>query len=194
MRNEYEKLSLLLSQGQFELLLPEPDAEDNIRLIYLMNDAVESFLVFHEAELMGAYDPDFQRELRATMERSKDKNVLIVYQGETVCTIFFRTLALETHMFNYGRIGHFWVKGYEYLRQLEYPWLFSGTREYIWETSFAQKMGANYLIWRNFLRLIFAVILQYQINIWCHHTLGGRCQKTHCVKCKSLRKRQRIIA
>ena len=44
-KNEYEKLELLLSQGQFELL-PEEKETENIRLVYLMNDAVESFLFF----------------------------------------------------------------------------------------------------------------------------------------------------
>ena len=27
---------------------------------------------------------------------------------------------MEAHLFDYGHTGHFWVKGYEYLRQLEY--------------------------------------------------------------------------
>lgn len=35
----FEKLKLLLAQDSFELL-------DGFRLVYLMNDAVESFLVF----------------------------------------------------------------------------------------------------------------------------------------------------
>ena len=39
-------LQELLEQNQFELLIPEePDAKD-IRLVYLMNDAVDSFLIF----------------------------------------------------------------------------------------------------------------------------------------------------
>ena len=82
MRNEFEKLNLLISQGQFELLLPQSasDFPCNIRLVYLMNDAVESFLVFHEAELTGIYDPDYQGELRSTLKRSEEKNVLIIYQ------------------------------------------------------------------------------------------------------------------
>lgn len=29
-------------------------------------------------------------------------------------------LDLEVYLYNYGEIGHFWVPGYEYLRQLEY--------------------------------------------------------------------------
>ena len=136
MRNEFEKLNLLISQGQFELLLPQSasDFPCNIRLVYLMNDAVESFLVFHEAELTGIYDPDYQGELRSTLKRSEEKNVLIIYQGETVCTLFFRDLSLETHLFNYGKTGHFWVKGYEYLRQLEYRLaILRDKREYLGE-------------------------------------------------------------
>lgn len=35
-------------------------------------------------------------------------------------TLFFETLTLEKHLYDYSQIGHFWVEGYEYLRQLEY--------------------------------------------------------------------------
>ena len=37
-----------------------------------------------------------------------------------MCTIFFENLTLETHLYDYGKVGYFWVEGYEYLRQLEY--------------------------------------------------------------------------
>ena len=40
-----EMLEELLEQDQFELLLPE------YKLVYMMNDAVESFLVFHGARM-----------------------------------------------------------------------------------------------------------------------------------------------
>ena len=46
---ELERLDVLLSQGQFELLLPGErygGEEKEIWLVYLMNDAAESFLVF----------------------------------------------------------------------------------------------------------------------------------------------------
>ena len=40
----FSMLELLLSENQFELILPETgtSAPDTIRLVYLMNDAVES--------------------------------------------------------------------------------------------------------------------------------------------------------
>ena len=35
-------------------------------------------------------------------------------------TIFFEDLSEEVHLYDYGEIGHFWVRGAEYLRQIEY--------------------------------------------------------------------------
>ena len=66
---EYEKLQLLLDQGQFELIFPSEDAPSDIRLVYLMNDAVESFLVFQNARLTGEYVPDYEGDLEATLEQ-----------------------------------------------------------------------------------------------------------------------------
>lgn len=37
-----------------------------------------------------------------------------------MCTLFFSRLSLEVHLFDYGKTGHFWVDGYEYLRQIEF--------------------------------------------------------------------------
>lgn len=158
----FEKLKLLLAQDSFELL-------DGFRLVYLMNDAVESFLVFQNVRMTGTYLKDYEGELEAELricesrtnqkiiESEKSKRVdeqtdnqaiskskilksedtynmrkvhienqetkeyvLVLRQGDSVCTLFFDDLVEEVHLYDYGNIGHFWVKGYEYLRQLEY--------------------------------------------------------------------------
>ena len=45
--NEFQKLDLLVSQGSFELVNYQPDQKtQDLKLVYLMNDAVESFLIF----------------------------------------------------------------------------------------------------------------------------------------------------
>ena len=49
-----EMLKELLEQDQFELLLPE------YILVYMMNDAVESFLVFHGERMTGIYQEDMK--------------------------------------------------------------------------------------------------------------------------------------
>ena len=118
----FQKLAQLLGQDQFEVLFPDKDAknQDEIRLVYLMNDAAESFLVFIGARMTGHYQKGYEGELDATLSQEDGEYVLVVYQGETVVTIFFRELQLEVNLYNYGDVGHFWVKGYEYLRILEY--------------------------------------------------------------------------
>ena len=117
MNNEVlEKLAQLLEQDQFELIFTEQD----IRLVYQMNDAVESFLVFQNVRMTGEYKDDYEGELDATLEKQGQKYVLIVHQGDTVVTLFFENLIQENHLYEYGTIAHFWVKKYEYLRQLEY--------------------------------------------------------------------------
>lgn len=168
-------LQELLEQEQFELILPDEKAceqqksEENnlenptegqkkrqdIRLVYLMNDAVESFLVFHNARMTGEYQPDYEGELIASMscqdvikdqkeetlkevseeagkedekktadnepvEEKTTEYILVVHQGDSVVTVFFEDLLTEVQLYDYGEIGHFWVKDYEYLRQLEY--------------------------------------------------------------------------
>lgn len=119
--NEFQKLDLLLSQGSFELVNYQPDLKmQDLKLVYLMNDAVESFLVFQQARLTGTFLSDFDGDLSASLSEDEHGYVLILHQDSTVCTLFFQNLTLETHLFDYGKTGHFWVKKWEYLRQLEY--------------------------------------------------------------------------
>ena len=112
-------LEELLEQDQFELL-PAKEGDAERRLVYLMNDAVESFLVFRTAALTGHYLEDYEGALTWSMSRDAARYVLVVRQGDNAVTLLFENLDLEVHLYNYGEIAHFWVPGYEYLRQLEY--------------------------------------------------------------------------
>ena len=71
MMDAFEMLQELLAQGQFELILPEAfetaKLMDKLRLVYLMNDAVESFLVFHQVKMTGSYQSDYEGELDASL-------------------------------------------------------------------------------------------------------------------------------
>ena len=125
MERAFAMLAELLQQEQFELLISEEDQTDHsvetdIRLVYLMNDAVESFLIFRDARLTGSYLENYEGPLKSSLSQEGDEYILVVWQGENVVTLFFRMLDLEVYLYNYGEIGHFWVPGYEYLRQLEY--------------------------------------------------------------------------
>ena len=62
MQDIFEMLQELLEQQQFELLIEEcHTTPGDIPLVYLMNDAVESFLVFKQAKLTGSYIKDYER-------------------------------------------------------------------------------------------------------------------------------------
>ena len=128
----FSMLEELLEQDQFELILPEEQSKEtgvnftaqsyhgSLPLVYLMNDAVESFLVFEDARVTGMYCRDYEGAIEASFCREKDRYLLIIRQEVAVTTIHFRELKLEVHLYDYGEIGHFWMKDYEYLRQLEY--------------------------------------------------------------------------
>ena len=77
MMDAFEMLQELLAQGQFELILPEAfetaKLMDKLRLVYLMNDAAESFLVFEQARMKGKYKKDFEGEIKAELHLMKDQ-------------------------------------------------------------------------------------------------------------------------
>ena len=99
-------LEELLEQDQFELL-PAKEGDTERRLVYLMNDAVESFLVFRGAALTGHYLEDYEGALTWSMSRDAARYVLVVRQGDNAVTLLFENLDLEVHLYNYGEIAHF---------------------------------------------------------------------------------------
>ena len=159
-----KKLAQLLEQDQFELIFPEDMQAErrqiseekthgtDIKLVYLMNDAAESFLVFRNARMTGEYHSEYQGQLQATMNRQADGYVMVVRQGATVLTLFFEDIDLEVHLYEYAYTGHFWVKKYEYLRQLEYRLaILRDKRDYLGEEYCTEEEKNCRCLW-NFLR------------------------------------------
>ena len=159
-------LQELLEQEQFELIFPERSisGQSDIRLVYLMNDAVESFLVFHNARMTGEYRPDYEGEISASMSFEDMEYILVVHQGDSVVTIFFEDLLTDVHLYNYGEIGHFWMKDYEYLRQLEYRLAIMRDKYDYLEGNTVHQRNESLRCWWIFRRLITAVILQCRNN------------------------------
>lgn len=112
-------LEEVLSQEAFELIIPEKETED-YKIIYLMNDAVESFLVLVDSRMTGVYKDDYEGSIDATLVKTETGYALTVRQEESVLTLFFQNILLDVHLYNYGEIAHFWVKDYEYLRHIEF--------------------------------------------------------------------------
>lgn len=120
--NNQERLRLLLDSDQFELvdfehMTAKEDGTD-ARLIYLMNDTVESFLVFKNVRYTGTYVENFEGEISYLLDM--EQHFLRVHQKDSHIVLFFDELTLENHFYDYGGIGHFWKKGWEHLRNLEF--------------------------------------------------------------------------
>lgn len=109
----------LIVQQNFELIIEK----DRCRLVYIMNDAAESFIVFENFKINGAYHPDCDELITAHAERSGDRTMLIIHQGaDSVFTLVFDRAYTETFLYDYGKTGHFWIEGNEKLRIIDY-WL-----------------------------------------------------------------------
>ena len=154
----FEKLDNLIEQNQFELVSDKVD-DNKLKVIYLMNDAVESFIVFENARITGEYIKDYQGEINTSLTVQKndstgnDEYVLVVHQKDSVCTVFFEDVSFEVNLYNYGRTAHFWIEGYEYLRQ------------------------------QIFHRLIIAFILRCLRSILCQGTIRGSQQTRQSLLC-----------
>ena len=108
-------LQELLEQNQFELLIPEePEAKD-IRLVYLMNDAVESFLIFRNACMTGTYKSEYEGELEFSGSHDEEAGGAQISSclAGRQCSDdpVSATGTWEVHLYNYGGIAHFWVPG-----------------------------------------------------------------------------------
>ncbi|MDD6667973.1 MAG: DUF3878 family protein [Lachnospiraceae bacterium] len=138
------RLAMLLTDDLFEPVHQEKSRD--YRLIYQMNDAVESFLIFKDCHSSGNLDPSWEGPLEASLEKrveekkedsapdrafhqeaAKDTDVrtgnhtdyvLILRQGPTPYLLFFSDIEIEDHYYNYCRVGHNWVQGQARIRNL----------------------------------------------------------------------------
>lgn len=88
---------------------------------YMMNDALECYLLLKNSSMTGEFLPECKETLEAEFISDKQRTALIIHQGmENVFTIFFESVWKVTNCYQYHSIGHFWVEGQEQWRQLVY--------------------------------------------------------------------------
>lgn len=121
---QLEKLIQLIECNQFEIAdfdnMTEVKDGTDYRVVYLMNDAVESFIILKNARYTGTYVQNYTGELMWDLHTALEGYALRVQQGESHIMLFFDDCTQEVNLYNYGHIGHFWVKGFEYMRIIEY--------------------------------------------------------------------------
>ena len=112
----FEKLAEIFEYQVFELCIGE-----DYLIPYMMNDAVENYLILKNGQMIGNYLNDDTLEVTGKLAVEKDRYVLSVRQGEeNAFTLYFSEIEERIQCFQYHRIGHFWVKGQEQWRQLVY--------------------------------------------------------------------------
>ena len=156
MERAFAMLAELLQQEQFELLISEEDQTDHsvetdIRLVYLMNDAVESFLVFKEAKMTGKYLRDYEGMLDATLSKEEETYILTVWQDDQALTIFF--LSSWNWKFIFMNMARLRISGYRDMNicvfwSIRLP--FCGTNMITLEKITARILKRNWLSWRIF--------------------------------------------
>ena len=165
----FEMLQELLAQNEFELLLPEDytanTTEQDIRLVYQMNDTVESFLVFRKAIFTGTYKKDYEGKLDASYDRDQNRYVLGVRQGDSVITLFYITME-RLHIFGF--------RGMKICVSWNFGLQCCGTSIPIWGKIIAVRGKSIWFIWRMSRRLISALTVLHRNRIWCHM----RCRKS----------------
>jgi len=119
---EITMLCSLIEQDHFEpaCTVTHPDGTTDVRIIYLMNDAAESFLLFRSCVVTGPYPQEDMGPLDASLSFENNEYRLIIRQKDIITTLFFSSLQKEIHLYNYAALGHFWLKDHEYLRNIEY--------------------------------------------------------------------------
>ena len=112
----FEKLAEVFEYQVFELCVGE-----EYLIPYMMNDAVENYLILKGCQMTGSYLRDDALEVSGKLAIEEDRYVLSVRQGEeNAFTLCFQELEEKIQCFQYHRIGHFWVEGQEHWRQLVY--------------------------------------------------------------------------
>lgn len=122
MMQELERLRHVVESQVFELCGPvEEHGSICYYVPYMMNDAVENYLILRDCRLVGKFQAELKGKQEAQIAAVKDGYVLSFRQGMgNAFTLFFKNIEEKIQFYQYHRIGHFWVKGQEQWRQLVY--------------------------------------------------------------------------
>ena len=106
----FELHKIALENGRYEFYIP-----------YMMNDALECYLILKNGTMTGTYDPENKAEISFELLDTEQGPAAIFRQGDnSVFTIWYEECFCEQKCYRYDQIGHFWVSGEEHWRRLVY--------------------------------------------------------------------------
>lgn len=110
----------LCENGVFEIW--SPDNSNQIFIPYMMNDALECYIVLEDAVKVGEPQNELKAQTQVMVHQEENgRFVLVAKQGdENTYTLFFSRAHLEKKYYRFDGICHFWDKGQEHWGQLVY--------------------------------------------------------------------------
>lgn len=123
---EFSMLNEIFEQQVFELCIHEENGQKAYYIPYMMNDALECYLVLEHCRMTGEYQPEAdeneeEEPCSGQLEEKDGMFGLIVRQGQDrVFTLWFRSIQKVLKCYQYHAIGHFWQEGQEQWRRLVY--------------------------------------------------------------------------
>ena len=99
----------------------QKDGKQDFYIPYMMNDALECYLILKHATMTGTYLEDCKDESSVELVETDKGPAAIFRQGrDNVFTIWYEHSYCEQKCYRYDQIGHFWVEGEEHWRRLVY--------------------------------------------------------------------------
>ena len=96
------KLAELFRAEAFELHMRKEAGETKYYIPYMMNDALECFLILESCRMTGICLPDFKGAVQAHLARENGEYLLVVRQGEdNVFTLWFSSVQEKTTCYQY---------------------------------------------------------------------------------------------
>lgn len=114
-----EAIEKLIDCEAFEFLILE--REQSLVIPYMMNDAIENYLILTNVRLLGTWDEEKLKETTADFGSHEGKNGIFLRQGmDNLVSIWYEEAYQAISCYQYHTIGHFWRAGEEEYRRLVY--------------------------------------------------------------------------
>lgn len=125
MDEAFQMLEQVFEEQVFEVLIQERDGkETEVRIPYMLNDALECTLLLKNCRIRGDLaklrDGLEAEELSGSLEEKDGGYGLILRQGSEAAALWFQGIRIEKNFYQYHVIGHFWAKGQEQWRRIAY--------------------------------------------------------------------------
>lgn len=116
-----EYLEELIACDALELVRNSESNPENIYIPYMMNDAVECYLILKGCKVTGDMPERIPQgtSLQSTENGSKRGIIFCLPDGSRI-SLWFLECEKVMELYQYHQIGHFWMKGQEQWRQLVY--------------------------------------------------------------------------